>query len=56
MHTRAVEQEQIPALLALGVGLIPYSPLNAGQLLSEACRGRRESNRPTCRPPRGDVR
>jgi len=40
MHTRAVEQEQIPALLALGVGLIPYSPLNAGLLdaYEQLCR------------------
>ena len=40
MHTRAVEQEQIPALLALGVGLIPYSPLNTGQLdaYEQLCR------------------
>jgi len=48
MHTRAVEQEQKPASLTLGVGLIPYSPLNAGQLDAyeqlvgrwvEACQG-----------------
>ena len=32
LAVRAVEQELIPALRHLGVGLIPYSPLHAGLL------------------------
>jgi aryl-alcohol dehydrogenase-like predicted oxidoreductase len=32
LAVRAVEQELIPALRTLGVGLIPYSPLHAGLL------------------------
>jgi aryl-alcohol dehydrogenase-like predicted oxidoreductase len=32
LANRAVEQEVIPALRTLGVGLIPYSPLHAGLL------------------------
>jgi aryl-alcohol dehydrogenase-like predicted oxidoreductase len=43
LANRAVEQEMIPALRALGVGLIPYSPLHAGLLagaLEAATEGR----------------
>lgn len=32
LAVRAVEMEMIPALRALGIGLLPYSPLNAGLL------------------------
>ena len=32
LAVRAVEQELIPALRSLGIGLIPYSPLHAGLL------------------------
>src|SRR6476659_11324180 len=32
LATRTVELELIPALRALGIGLIPYSPLAAGLL------------------------
>jgi len=43
LAVRAVEQELIPALRHLGVGLIPYSPLHAGLLagaLAAATQGR----------------
>jgi aryl-alcohol dehydrogenase-like predicted oxidoreductase len=43
LAVRAVEQELIPALRHLGVGLIPYSPLHAGLLagaLQAATEGR----------------
>ena len=36
LAVRAVEQEMIPALRHLGVGLIPYSPLHAGLLAGAA--------------------
>ena len=36
LANRAVEQELIPALRFLGVGLIPYSPLHAGLLAGAA--------------------
>jgi aryl-alcohol dehydrogenase-like predicted oxidoreductase len=39
LAVRAAEQELIPALRALGVGLIPYSPLHAG-LLAGALRAK----------------
>src|SRR3954447_16458072 len=44
LGVRAVEQELIPALRALGVGLIPYSPLHAG-LLAGALEGGRDDPR-----------
>jgi len=43
LAVRAVEQELIPALRSLGIGLIPYSPLHAGLLagvLETATEGR----------------
>jgi aryl-alcohol dehydrogenase-like predicted oxidoreductase len=43
LAVRAVEQELIPALRSLGIGLIPYSPLHAGLLtgmLEAATEGR----------------
>src|SRR5580765_3592449 len=48
LAVRAVEQELIPALRHLGIGLIPYSPLHAGLLagaLQAASEGRRSDDR-----------
>ncbi|MEH1029993.1 aldo/keto reductase [Micromonospora profundi] len=48
LAVRAVEQELIPALRHLGVGLIPYSPLHAGLLagaLEAATAGRVSDDR-----------
>jgi aryl-alcohol dehydrogenase-like predicted oxidoreductase len=48
LAVRAVEQELIPALRHLGVGLIPYSPLHAGLLagaLQVATEGRTQDAR-----------
>jgi aryl-alcohol dehydrogenase-like predicted oxidoreductase len=48
LAVRAVEQELIPALRHLGVGLIPYSPLHAGLLagaLQAAAEGRVSDDR-----------
>ena len=48
LAVRAVEQELIPALRHLGIGLIPYSPLHAGLLagaLQAATEGRRSDDR-----------
>jgi aryl-alcohol dehydrogenase-like predicted oxidoreductase len=48
LAVRAVEQELIPALRHLGVGLIPYSPLHAGLLagaLQAAAEGRTSDDR-----------
>ena len=55
LAVRAVEQELIPALRHLGVGLIPYSPLHAGLLAGalEAARQRRSPRRGAPPPARG---
>jgi aryl-alcohol dehydrogenase-like predicted oxidoreductase len=48
LAVRAVEQELVPALRHLGIGLIPYSPLHAGLLagaLQAANEGRRADDR-----------
>jgi aryl-alcohol dehydrogenase-like predicted oxidoreductase len=45
LAVRAVEQELIPALRTLGVGLIPYSPLHAG-LLAGALQAAAETGNP----------
>ena len=49
LAARATETELIPALRALGIGLIPYSPLHAGLLAGALAAGREdprlESNR-----------
>jgi aryl-alcohol dehydrogenase-like predicted oxidoreductase len=48
LAVRAAEQELIPALRHLGVGLIPYSPLHAGLLagaLQAAAEGRTSDDR-----------
>ncbi|MDQ1531307.1 MAG: hypothetical protein QOE37_1412 [Microbacteriaceae bacterium] len=49
LAARATEMELIPALRALGIGLIPYSPLHAGLLAGALAAGRAdprlESNR-----------
>ena len=40
LAVRAVELEMIPALRALAIGLIPYSPLHAGRRHRCRCRAR----------------
>jgi aryl-alcohol dehydrogenase-like predicted oxidoreductase len=49
LATRTIELEVVPACRALGLGLIPYSPLNGGLLggaLGEANEGRRGKIKP----------
>ena len=54
LAVRAIEQEVIPALRHLGIGLIAYSPLHAG-LLTGVAGHMRTPHRPRTRASRACV-